>query len=246
MLLSPSVVLPTILLSLAAQPVEQTPSAEPSPPVPGARTTASDIPVEATQTLPTAEEQAQSHFEVGRQAFLVGDFDRSIEAFEASYNLSQNSDLLYNISLAYLRRYEVSHQRSDLDRARVVATNLRDELSREPEVDLTSVDQLLAEITRKLASEDAMRPTPAPEPKILDGEGPSAPAQSCPDPPLEGRPNRKQRLAGGVLLGTGAGLLTGGVISVAYFALKGREFKSTLIDLDSQFNNECADASQSL
>ncbi len=249
MFASPTLVLPTFLVvaGLAAQPAPG--DSEPVTPID--RGLSSDLPAdvpappEPAEPEQTPEQRAQAQFETGKQAFLVGDFDRAIVAFEEAYNLSQVSDLLYNISLSYLRRYEVSHQRSDLDRARVVAQNLRDELSQDPEADLSGADQLLAEISRKMDEvEAANKVEPPQQPPPEQAQTPVDDTTVCPEPEVLPTGDRKRRVGGSVTMGLGGGLLAGGAASVAYFALKGREFKSTLVDLQNQHDADgCATSS---
>ncbi len=246
----PTVVLPTILFLAVQEPSQ--PPIEDETTIPTSRAPAHDIPEDVptppgpapTTAEPTAEEQAQALYESGKQSFLVGDFDRAIKAFEEAYNLSQVTDLLYNISLAYLRRYEVSHLRTDLDRARVVATNLRDELAADPDADLSGADQLLEEIVRK--QEEAGAPTPEPTPQVVaETEGPLPTETKCLDPVIDTSGDRRRRVGGAVTMGLGGAVLAGGAVSVAYFALKGREFKSTFADLQAQYNADSCGSTSS-
>jgi tetratricopeptide (TPR) repeat protein len=48
-----------------------------------------------------AEEQARAHFRIGRAHYDNGDFLRAAQEFEAAFSISQHSQLLYNIYLAY-------------------------------------------------------------------------------------------------------------------------------------------------
>lgn len=48
-----------------------------------------------------AEEQARGHFRLGRAHYDNGDFLRAAQEFEAAFAISQHSQLLYNIYLAY-------------------------------------------------------------------------------------------------------------------------------------------------
>jgi len=48
-----------------------------------------------------AEEQARAHFRIGRAHYDNGDFLRAAQEFEAAFAISQHSQLLYNIYLAY-------------------------------------------------------------------------------------------------------------------------------------------------
>lgn len=52
---------------------------------------------------PAADDQARTHFESGRLYFDRGDYDASLREFEAAYDLSHRSGLLYNIYLSLER-----------------------------------------------------------------------------------------------------------------------------------------------
>src|SRR5262249_4228077 len=69
-------------------------------------------PATATSTrevppAPGAQVEAERLFEEGSEAYNLGKFDVAIERFEAAYNLSHATALLYNLGQAYSKRYEV-------------------------------------------------------------------------------------------------------------------------------------------
>ncbi|MEZ4453556.1 MAG: hypothetical protein R3B09_29130, partial [Nannocystaceae bacterium] len=91
--------------------------------------TASAAPSSASTTSPAADvDEAptvdpQALFREGEQAYWLGDFDLAIERFEAAYAASRLPGMLYNVGLAYSRRYDLSRSIVDLERARVVLQN---------------------------------------------------------------------------------------------------------------------------
>lgn len=111
-----------------------------------------------------AGSSAQALYQAGERAFGVGDFDRAIANFEAAYDASKLIDILYNVALAYVRRFEISGDRKDLLRARAVLRNYVLELESNPSLGSTDdAKALQAEIDKLLGSspeqgEEAERP----------------------------------------------------------------------------------------
>lgn len=100
-----------------------------------------------------AGSSAQALYQAGERAFGVGDFDRAIENFEAAYDASKLIDILYNVALAYVRRFEISGDRKDLLRARAVLRNYVLELESNPSLGSTDdAKALQAEIDKLLGS----------------------------------------------------------------------------------------------
>lgn len=102
---------------------------------------------------------AQALYEAGARAFGLGDFDRAIENFEAAYDASKLIDILYNVALAYFRRFEISGERKDLLRARAVLRNYVLEIETDPSLGSTDdAKTLLVDIDRLLGGEPAAEP----------------------------------------------------------------------------------------
>lgn len=105
---------------------------------------------------------AEALYDAGEQAFGLGDFDRAIENFEAAYAASKLIAILYNVGLAYMRRFEISAERKDLLRARAVLRNYVLGLESDPSLGQPDDGKkLLAEIEELLGSS----PTPQDPPK---------------------------------------------------------------------------------
>lgn len=159
-------------------------------------------PAEGHESAPageSAEAAAQQLFEEGTEAYNLGKFDVAIERFEAAYDLTHASALLYNLGQAYSKRYELDPDPAHLRKARVLYLNFAKiseaagEDSRDARARAAAIDEQLAAIQ-----------TPAPAP-----EGPPAPAPA-PEPARKGpyRPG-KAGIAGFVLIGSGLVLGTG-------------------------------------
>src|SRR5262249_18392557 len=94
--------------------------------MPAAAQTASPATATATPETPPdpgAQVEAERLFEEGSEAYNLGKFDVAIERFEAAYNLSHATALLYNLGQAYSKRYEVDPDPGFLRQARVLYLN---------------------------------------------------------------------------------------------------------------------------
>ena len=101
---------------------------------------------------PVAPATGEQLYEEGEHAYFIGDFDTAVSKFEAAYRVSKLAAVLYNIALAYLRRYEVSGEPKDLRRARAVLENFGLELARNPNLaNAENVRTLSAKIDEALA-----------------------------------------------------------------------------------------------
>lgn len=100
-------------------------------------------------------QQAALLYEAGKLAFRQGLFDEAVESFSKSYELSENSLLLYNLAVALKARYEISNDVEDLRRARMVMKNYLMLAEQEPEVDAHDVNDRIAELDAMIAEAEA-------------------------------------------------------------------------------------------
>ncbi|HFE46379.1 MAG TPA: hypothetical protein ENJ18_12940 [Nannocystis exedens] len=195
-----------------------------------------------------SSELAQRLFREGEEAYWLGDFDRAIDRFEEAYKLSRVPGMLYNVGLAYQRRFETSRSVEDLKRARAVFVNYLD-ADTGGLVDPRHVEAVLAEIDTQLAIAEAPKAEPG-RPEEGEISEPLQSAPSCPDPVVtssEVDRGQKSRLVGGAVMATGGLLLSGGIVSLTAFSLKGREFKGVLGRLEEdQRAAGCSEVQSSL
>jgi hypothetical protein len=225
----------------AAPPPAATAGLQGAPPAPlGASATADEEardfagPTEIPVAQPTAEEL----YAEGERAYFIGDYVTSVAKFEAAYASSQLPQLLYNVGLSYLRRYEITKDVADLRRAQSVLTNFRVELDRDPTIgSAQNVEELLTQIQRSLAAHDTTAKRP-PSPTAAARE--TRPA-ACPDPAPATTIIKQAdtRRAGAALLSLGGLSLAAGVASGLGFALKGRQFRGELADVTAKQQDAC-------
>lgn len=183
-------------------------------------------PTAVTPAGVVPEVDAEALYQQGEQAYWLGDFELAVARFEAAYAASHLPALLYNVGLAYLRRYELSADPQDLQRARAVLRNYSLELEKDPSLgQAENVPKLLAQIDELLAKVKPAEPAVASTPTAV-----SVP-MTCPDttpaPPLV----RSLRPAGAAVMGVASLALAGGVAAALAFALKGRSFHDQLVGL---------------
>lgn len=168
---------------------------------------------------------AEALYQQGEQAYWLGDFATAVDRFEAAYAASRLPGLLYNVGLAYMRRFELTDDPDDLQRARAVLRNYSIELEKDPSLgQAENIPKLLAQIDAQL---DARRPAPAPAPAP---EGPVTCPEVQPTPPPVAGPPRARR-AGAALMSAGGLALVGGVTSALVLAFKGRGFGQQLASI---------------
>jgi len=194
---------------------------------------------EGPTEIPVAESTAEELYAEAERAYFIGDYVTAVSKFEAAYAKSQLPQLLYNVGLAYMRRYELTKDVADLRRAHSVLTNFRVELERDPTIgSAQNVGELLKQIERSLAAHDTRKPLTTKAVKPATSEATPA---SCPDP-SPARTIVKQadtRRAGAALLTLGGLSLAAGVASGLGFALKGRQFRGDLTDVTAMQQQAC-------
>ncbi|HEX2678663.1 MAG TPA: tetratricopeptide repeat protein [Polyangiales bacterium] len=115
---------------------------------------------------PEDEEKARAHFRLGRAHYDNGNFAQAAAEFEEAYRISQRSQLLYNIYLAY----------RDANDTRHAAESLRKYLELQKEVENRGqLEARLAALERSLA--DGTAPQPAAQPQGPQPQAPPAEAQ---------------------------------------------------------------------
>lgn len=197
---------------------------------------------EGPTEIPVAEQTAEELYAEAERAYFIGDYVTAVTRFEAAYAKSQLPQLLYNVGLAYMRRYELSKDVADLRRAQSVLTNFRVELERDPTIgSAQNVGELLKQIERSLAVHDTRKPLTAKPTKPAGATSEAQPAAACPDPaPAKTivQPADTRR-AGAALLTLGGLSLAAGVASGLGFALKGRQFRGELADVTAMQQQAC-------
>lgn len=181
---------------------------------------------EASPAAPDAgtEAEAQRLFEEGSEAYNLGKFDVAIERFEAAYDLTHASALLYNLGQAYSKRHELEPDPAYLRKARVLFLNFA-KISEAAGEDARDARERVAAIDDQLAALAAAEAEP---------EGPPAP-EPAPEPAPKGpyRPG-KAGIAGFALIGSGlvlgSGLAALGLVSASRLEAQ-RAAESELVPL---------------
>ena len=108
--------------------------------------------------------------ESGYNAFEIGHYGKAIAAFERSYAIWRNPKILYNLALAYLRRYELKSQVTDLRQAQrifsrflTLVPNQQGPSGKPIRRARAYAKRFLAEISRTIAAIPS-RPTPSSQP----------------------------------------------------------------------------------
>lgn len=174
--------------------------------------------------LPPEPVDAETLYQQGEEAYWLGDFRTAVTKFEAAYSASRLPALLYNVGLAYLRRFEISADPLDLQRARAVLRNYSIELEKDPSLgQAENVPKLLAQIDEQLAKVEPSRPATA---AVVD---------TCPELPVAPPPVAppRTRRAGIALLGVSSFVLAGGVASALSLAFTGQRFRGQLAELQA-------------
>ncbi|MEZ4383195.1 MAG: hypothetical protein R3A79_17845 [Nannocystaceae bacterium] len=181
-------------------------------------------------------ELAQRSFREGEEAYWLGDFDLAVARFEEAYRLSKLPGMLYNVGLAYQRRYENSRSRDDLRRARAVFVNYL-EADSAGLIDPRHVEAAIAEIDAALAVAEAPVAAPTPVEEAAEASAVEGPQRCVDDAPERSTPRRdaprRDRILGTSLMSAGGLLVAGGVASLTAFSLKGQEFAGVLQGIEA-------------
>lgn len=161
--------------------------------------------------------EATRLFEAAAQAFNLGNFGLAIEKFTAAYDLSQATELLYNIAQAHARRYDVDRNVEDLRRARVLFDNFI-KISRANGEDVRDAEGRRATIDAQLtALEEA-------EQRAVEqraAEQRAAERRAAEQRAAEQRGYRPGKLAVAGYVSLGVGLLAGSGVAVTGFVSAG-------------------------
>lgn len=152
------------------------------------------------QTLnpdPGRDLEARNHFQVGRESFARGDFERAAAEFEQAYELSHRPGLQYNIGTAYERLHRWQEARDAFQRYLELVPDAPDR---------AEVEGRLRVINQEL-NRPAAPPPPPPPPPVVIVQGPAV----TPDPP---RPWRTVFwITGATTVIVGAGTLAVGLLA---------------------------------
>lgn len=161
------------------------------------------------------EEQARGHFRLGRAHYDNGDFLRAAQEFEAAFAISQHSQLLYNIYLAY----------RDANVTRKAAEALKGYLEQVEDVPnraqlaarLQSLEQSLANEPPPTAETPVTTPTETPTTTTSPTETPATTEATPSGTTTSNEPISESsggsKLVPIILMGSGGALIVGGVIT---------------------------------
>lgn len=185
---------------------------------------------------PEAQKPPEVLYEEGKKAYRLGNFDVAVQKWEKAYDLSEQSLLLYNISLAYKGRYGLSGDVEDLRKARAVMNNFLIIAKADPEIDPDDAVERIAELDQMIADFEANRPPPPPDdPKPKEEDDPKPMGPEGPDP------GRTLRIAGAASLGAGGLLVVSGAVLGIFYGVRGQEFSDELRQLQAERDSMCAD-----
>jgi tetratricopeptide (TPR) repeat protein len=233
--IAPAAFLLSLGLALAPLPVAAQPAA----------TTTAATPAPAPATAPPAEDKAanlkraEELFFNGKRLYTEGSYEAAILAFQESYELSKEPQLLYNIGNTYERVGDFANARRYLDQYRAFAPeNERDVLSRR----ISALDQRQREKEQK--ERDAAAAAAVNNPKT--GPTQTTPTDQKPVTPTD-QPKKKDRVFGPAAIGLTAGVVVGLGLGVGFGIKASGEKKQALEGCMETVGGTllCSDASQS-
>lgn len=187
------------------------------------------LPVAAAQPSSDDNERAKTLYREGEKAYRVGKFAEAVEKFEAAYELSGLPIILYNIGLAYTRRYDVTSDIADLRQAKVVLQNFYIETQKDPELgDPDEVESQLKELDEKLAKAQEDERARREAERKRQEELAKQQGKDGPKGPVGADPGKKLRLGGIIAMAAGGGFLIGGGVATVVLGLRGQEFAQEL------------------
>ncbi len=181
--------------------------------------------------------RAEELYRNGERLYTEGSYESAILAFQESYELSKEPQLLYNIGNAYERLGDFANSRRYLDQYRAFAPEKeREALSRR----IQALDQRQKEKEQKerdAAAANQTNPVTNPQPD------PNPPTNN---PPTDQPPPKKDRLFGPAAIALTAGVVVGLGLGVG-FGLKATGQKKDALDqcMDAGDGRFCSDAGQS-
>jgi hypothetical protein len=192
----------------------------------------------SAQAAPTADaahsaatdEEARVHFRLGTAYYDSGRFAQAAQEFKQAYELSKRPQLLYNLFLAY-------RDAGDIHNA---ASALRQYLKDNPEVEERSkLEARLQALDKILEGQPAPQAQPTPAQTAPGPVSEPAAQQAAPAPTQPVEETDKLKWLPWTLIGSGAALIVGGVVT-------GALAKSDESELDDKCpNGICTDLSAS-
>ena len=231
--IAPAALLLSLALTLAPLPVAAQPAATAAP----AATSATTPP--ASDDKAANLKRAEELFFNGKRLYTEGSYEAAILAFQESYELSKEPQLLYNIGNTYERLGDFANARRYLDQYRAFAPeNERDVLSRR----ISALDQRQREKEQKEREAAAAAANNGPKP-----EGPqTTPNDQKPITQPDKPPEKKDRIYGPAAIGLTAGVAVGLGLGIGFGVKASGEKKQALDGCASTDDGTllCSDASQ--
>jgi tetratricopeptide (TPR) repeat protein len=234
---TPAALLLSLGLALAPLPVIAAPAATAAAPA----ATPAPAPAPAAADDKAANlKRAEELFFNGKRLYTEGSYEAAILAFQESYELSKEPQLLYNIGNTYERLGDFANARRYLDQYRAFAPeNERDVLSRR----ISALDQRQREKEQK--ERDAAAAAAANNPKT----GPTQPQQNPNTTPVTqpDKPKKKDRIYGPAAIGLTAGVAVGLGLGIGFGVKASGEKNQALEGCMNAADGTllCSDASQS-
>ncbi len=197
------------------------------------RVVASQAAPAAGATAPASDDRAanlkraEELYRNGERLYTEGSYESAILAFQESYELSKEPQLLYNIGNAYERLGDFANSRRYLDQYRAFAPEKeREALSRR----IQALDQRQREKEQKEREAAAQSPGPVAQPQ---------------PPVTSDKPARKDRIYGPAAIALTAGVVLGLGLGVGFGARATAQKKQALDDcMDAGDGRFCGVASQ--
>jgi tetratricopeptide (TPR) repeat protein len=158
-----------------------------------------------------SDEQAKSHFKVGKTLYEAGRFAEAAVEFEKAYALSNKEPLLYNIYVAYRDASDLPHA---IDALRRYLDSAKLEL--DERVNLQARLRAMEDANARTEAARAAAPEPAPAPEVAaPAPAPVAPAPApAPAPAAPAAPPARSSSPVPYVLAIGGGtLILGGVVT---------------------------------
>lgn len=198
------------------------------------------VPTVAVAQSP--EDAAKALYEEGRKAYRLGDYATAATKFEEAYAASDLPAILYNVGLAYLKKFDLSHDIGDLRKSKAVFENFYLEAQRDESLgDLAEIEKQIKELDDKIAQaeadEKARKEAEAAAAQNANNnasgpEGPTAPAG--PDP------GREAKIGGIIAMSAGSVSFVSGLV-VGAFMLDRSNFFQREYDNEGCPDNAAAD-----
>lgn len=176
------------------------------------------------------EDAAKELYEEGRKAYRLGDYAAAATKFEEAYATSDLPAILYNVGLAYLKKFDLSHDIADLRKSKAVFENFYIEAQRDESLgDLAEIEKQIKELETKIeeaeAEEEEKARLEAEAAAANNGqpEGPEGP--SGPDP------GREAKIGGIISMSAGSVAFVSGVVVGAYMLDRSNFYQNEYDDL---------------